>query len=306
MTNPGAPASAADHIEGGRDAQLADLGGAARELLVGAIDMHAHAAPDPFAERRMDARELVQLAREAGMAGLVLKCHEIPTQLLAWALQPEVPELRIVGSIALDRPLGGVNPDAVDAALRIGTRVVWMPTFDTAWSRERFGRWHSRQGPVAVLDEAERLLSECEVVLELIAEHDAVLCTGHLSPLETRILVREARRRSIRTIVTHATSFSIPLEVQQEAASLGAYVEQCGVNMFRPGGLEAYDAIRRDVRAVGSERVILSTDLGQAPNPPPPVGFGLMMERFLDGGFSVEEVRRMTRDNPLAVLGAAE
>ena len=50
-----------------------DLNHEARELLNGAIDLHAHAAPDPFAERKMDARELVAAASEAGMAGVVLK-----------------------------------------------------------------------------------------------------------------------------------------------------------------------------------------------------------------------------------------
>lgn len=62
---------------------LGDLRPEARDLLRGAIDLHAHAGPDPFAERKMDARELVAAASEAGMAGLVLKSHEYPTQSLA-------------------------------------------------------------------------------------------------------------------------------------------------------------------------------------------------------------------------------
>ena len=61
--------------------------------------------------------------------------------------------------------------------------------------------------------------------------------------------------------------------------------------------------MRDDVRAVGPAHVVLSTDLGQAANPAPPVGFGSWIERFLDAGFSAEDVRRMVQSNPAEVLG---
>ena len=47
---------------------LDELRPEARELLRGAIDLHAHAGPDPFAKRRMDAIQLVRAARESGLA----------------------------------------------------------------------------------------------------------------------------------------------------------------------------------------------------------------------------------------------
>ncbi len=274
-----------------------------RALLRGAIDVHVHAAPDPYAERRMDARELVEAAREAGLAALVLKSHEYPTQALAWALDQQFEGIKVHGAIALDHAVGGLNPDALDAALRIGTRVVWWPTFDSAWSRETFGRWHAKAEAIRVLDDGGRLLPVCHTLLDLIGEHGATLCSGHLDPQETLALVMESRRRGIRSIVSHATSFRIPLEVQHRVADAGAFIEQCSVNSFREGGDEAFAAIAADVRAVGPEHVVLSTDLGQAPNPAPPVGFGSWIERFLDAGFSADEVRRMVQTNPAAALG---
>ncbi len=287
-----------------RAEMLSDLREDARELLRGATDIHTHWAPDPFAERKLDARQLVHAANEAGMAGIVLKSHELPSQLLAWALQPEVPGTRIYGAITLDHAVGGLNPDALDASLRIGTTVVWFPTFDSVWSHEHFGRWNARADAVSVLDGAGALIPVVHELLDLIAEHGATLCSGHLSPQETLALVTEARRRGIRSVVSHATPFGITLEVQQALAALGAFVEQAGTNSFREGGDEAAAAMIADVRAVGPEHVILSTDLGQAPNPPEPSGFGSWMERFLDAGFSKDDVRRMVQANPAEVLGA--
>jgi len=286
---------------------MSDLDGlqpAARALLRGAIDLHAHSAPDPFAERKMDARELVAAAVEAEMAGIVLKSHEYPTEPLAWALSSEFPGIEVRGAVALDHGVGGLNPDALEVALRIGTRVVWMPTFDSQWSRETFGRFHSKAEAITILDDAGALVPVVHELLELMAEHDALLCTGHLSPSETGALVEASRGRGIRTVVTHATAFGIPLEVQRRAAELGALVEQCGNVMFREEGAEeATVAILDEVRALGPEHVVLSTDLGQIANPPPPVGLGRWIERFLDVGFSSADVELMVRENPRAALG---
>ncbi len=282
---------------------LGDLRPGARDLLRGAIDLHAHAGPDPFAERKMDARELVAAASEAGMAGLVLKSHEYPTQSLAWALGGEFDGIEVHGAIALDHGVGGLNPDALETALRIGTSVVWLPTFDAAWSRDTFGRFNSKGAPIAILDDSGALVPVVHDLLDLIEEHDALLCSGHLSPEETAAVVEASRGRDIRTVVTHATAFGIPLEIQQRAAELGAFIEQCGNVLFREDSEEPTNAIIEEVRAVGADHVVLSTDLGQAANPPPPYGFGLWIERFLDAGFDAAEVRRMVQDNPRAALG---
>jgi len=287
-------------------ATFEDLSEAARDALRGAIDLHVHAGPDPYAERKLDARGLVDDYASAGLAGFVLKSHEYPTQPLAWALNEEFEGSRgihVTGALALDHAVGGLNPDALEVALRLGTRVIWGPTFDTAWSRERFGRWNSKTPALTLLDAGGGLVEVFEVLLDLIAEHDATLCTGHASPDETLALVRAARGRSIRTVVTHATSFFIPLEVQQACADLGALVEQCGNPIYRDGGEAIRDLMLHEVRELGPEHVVLSTDLGQATNPLPSIGYGYWLQQFLGGGFTAEEVRRMVQENPRAALG---
>ena len=49
------------------------------DLVKGSIDMHAHYGPDPVSARKMGALMGAQLAREAGMRGIVLKCHQYAT-----------------------------------------------------------------------------------------------------------------------------------------------------------------------------------------------------------------------------------
>ncbi len=286
-----------------RDATLDDVREDARELLRGAIDVHVHFAPDAYAVRRMPADALVERAVEAGMGGLVLKAHEYNTQPLAWLLDRQHEQIRVYGGIALDHGVGGLNAEAVSVAMRIGTTMVWMPTFDAqAWRDARPGGRHSPGPGLTVLDESGELVPEVMPILDLIREHDAVLATGHLSTPEVAVLGREARRRGIRTIVTHG-SFYISVEVQQELAGLGAYVEQVATATSHEDGQEQWELIESQVRAVGPEQVILSTDFGQERNPEPPVGFGRWIEHFLDAGYPASDVSRMVRENPAELIG---
>lgn len=190
----------------------------ARSLLHGASDIHVHADPDPYAERKLDFRRTAARAREAGLAGLVLKSHEYPTQPLAWALDDEFSDIAVYGGVALDWGVGGLNPEAVEVALRIGASIVWMPTFDAQhWRTERPGAWHSAQPGISVLDEAGQLLPVCHDILDAIEGHDAVLASGHLSPPETDVLLSAALARGIRSVITHA-SFWTPVELQRSIA----------------------------------------------------------------------------------------
>ncbi len=275
----------------------------AAALLEGAVDMHVHTAPDPYADRRMDARELVEDARKHRLGGVVLKSHEYNTQPLAWLLDEMHDDIDVYGAMSLDHGLGGLNPEAVRVAMRIGTRVVWFPTFDAAhWRSFRPQQFNSQQPPIRILEEGLTLRAEVHAILDELAEHDGVLATGHLSTEETLALVWAARDRDIRTIVTHA-SFWIPTEAQLEMTDLGAYIEQVGGVTLHEGGDEAFAAIAEQVRAVGPQHVVLSTDLGQAQNPPPPEGFGAWIDRFLDEGFGDDEVAAMVRTNPRELVG---
>src|SRR3954451_6707654 len=101
--------------------------GEARRLLEGAVDTHVHSSPD-LVERALDDFAVAQQARERGMAAVVLKNHFFTTALRAQRVESQVPGVRLIGSIVLNQPMGGINPWAVEAAARGGARGVWLPT----------------------------------------------------------------------------------------------------------------------------------------------------------------------------------
>jgi hypothetical protein len=210
--------------------------------------------------------------------------------------------LRVYGALALDYPVGGLNPQAVDVALRIGTSVIWMPTFDARnWRVEQGGRHFNEREPISVLSDGD-LVPACREILDLIGEHDATLASGHLGVDESVALLRDARQRGIRSVVTHA-SFWMPVEAQRELAALGCYVEQSAVAVMGAERAALFDGIAQQVRDVGSEHVVLSSDLGQLSNPAPVLGLAMWAEQFLSAGFDEASVGRMLRDNPRALLG---
>ena len=103
-------------------------------VLTGAIDLHAHHGPDSYA-RQWDAFEVVKLAKERGMRGVVLKNHWTETAGLAQLVRKYGTQgIEVFGSVTLDTPVGGVNPMAVrymaDVEGQLGTdRVDADPRF---------------------------------------------------------------------------------------------------------------------------------------------------------------------------------
>jgi hypothetical protein len=283
------------------------LGSAAAALaqdLRGVVDIHVHSDPDSMA-RSIDAIDVAKLARSRGMRGIVLKNHFESTAALAYVVRKEVPGIEVFGGIVLNRAVGGVNPVAVErmAQLKGGLgRVVWMPTFDA----ENQVRYSKENRPFVSVSRDGKLLPEVNAVLDLISKYQLTLATGHSSPAEVLLLIREARRRGVeRIVVTHGMLPPVamtPVEMR-EAASMGAFVEFVYNAMI--GASKAYSMAQcaDAIRQVGPEHCILSSDLGQAGNPLHPDGLASFLKGLAAAGFSKEQLDAMTRKNPARLLG---
>jgi hypothetical protein len=277
--------------------------------LTGAADLHCHFGPDPHRARSVDAFEAASEAGAAGHRAVVLKSHDSPTPSLAWAVQRAVGDaISVFGGICCDREIGGVNPAAVEVALGLGARIVWLPTLS---SRQDFENGVAAQlgipGPgIVVTDRDDQLLAETHDVLALVKEHDAILATGHVSAAEHYAVVR-AFARSGKVLVTHATEDlagpNLTPAQCRELADLGAWIELCAMTCI--GGLATRTVAEmvETVRAVGVARVTLGTDFGQKINPHPAAGLQTYADALYAEGLSEDEIRRMACANPCELLG---
>jgi len=277
--------------------------------LTGAADLHCHFGPDPHRERSVDAFEAASEAAAAGHRAVVLKAHDSPTPSLAWAVQRDVgDDISVFGGICCDREVGGVNPAAVEVALELGARIVWLPTLS---SRQDFENGIAAQlgipGPgIVVTDTDDQLLAETHEVLALVRQHGAILATGHVSAAEHYAVVREFARRG-KVLVTHATEDlagpNLTPAQCRELADLGAWIELCAMTCIGGLATRTVAAMVETIRKVGVARVTLGTDFGQKINPHPAAGLQTYADALYAEGLSEDEIRRMACNTPCELLG---
>jgi hypothetical protein len=275
-----------------------------QRLLAGTIDIHVHSHPDNV-PRSVDGLEAATQARSRGMRGIVLKNHYDPTAGLAYLARKAAPGLEVFGGVDLNLTVGGMNAAAVEHLTQISGgwgRVVWMSTFDA----ENQVRYSKENRPFVAVSRNGALLPETKTVIGVIAKHDLVLATGHVSAAEGLLLLREAQNQGVRhMVVTHAMNAPILMNVEQmqEAAKLGAYIEFCGSTLAPADAKARIDRYADAIRKIGPEHTILSSDLGQQGNPLPSDGYGEFLAAMRARNFTEAEVAVMSRDNPAALLG---
>jgi hypothetical protein len=276
--------------------------------LTGAADLHCHFGPDAHRARSVDAFAAAREAAAAGHEAIVLKSHDTPTAALAWAVQQEIEGIAVFGGLCCDREIGGVNPAAVEVALRLGARIVWLPTLS---SRQDVVNGVAARlgipGPgLVVTDPDGELLPETREVLALVREHDAVLATGHVSRDEHFAVAKEFAARG-KVLVTHATEElagpNLSAAECAELAALGAWIELCAMTCIGALATRSVAAMIATIRAVGVDRVTLGTDFGQQVNPHPASGLQTYADALYAEGLSEAEIRTMACTNPVALLG---
>ncbi|MEW6549196.1 MAG: DUF6282 family protein [Spirochaetota bacterium] len=291
------------------------------DLLEGAYDLHVHSAPDVL-PRKMDDLEMAQRIVAAGMGGYAIKSHYFCTAERAAMVRKLFPACDAVGTVTLNNAVGGINPNAVEMAARAGAKLVWLPTADSEWERaEVFGGHEGKKlpywaqiviqmkeegvksPPISILKDG-KLIEPVFEMLDIMARKEMILATSHISKPECFALVKEAHARGVkRIVITHVefptTVYSI--DEQEELAKYGAFMEHC-YTTWATGKVDLAVAIEQ-IKALGPERVLLSTDLGQPTAPYPDEGLAIYAQKLLDAGISETAVRAMCVDNPRILLG---
>ena len=239
------------------------------------------------------------------MRAIVFKNHYEQTASLAYLVHKVVPGILVFGGIDLNRTVGGMNPDSVEKmALTTGHlgKFVWMATYDT---RAQVQALKQDRPYVAVSSNGE-LLPETKAVIAMIKKYDLVMATGHNSPEDDLLLIREAKRQGIpHIVVTHPMMTPIHMSIpeMQEAASLGAYLEFVYNGLTGAAKEFGFADYAKAIRAIGVEHCILSSDMGQPANPVHPDGLQLLFEGLRREGFSQSDIAQMSKVNPAKLLG---
>lgn len=273
------------------------------------FDLHVHAAPDVIPRLGTDVQTVAWYA-EAGFRGCVLKGHCEPTTGRAFAAAAGT-DVAVYGSIVLNRSVGGFNPVAVAAALRLGARVVWMPTVDSArhaaahlprpfTGAEAVGSPETFAAPP--LDPSSE--GAIDEILSLISASDAVLATGHLGGDELAWLIPRAHRHGIRRVLVTHPAYSVPALTVDEARSLaemGALLEVTAYQLLHQSGFDR-DRLAHYVRNVGVEHWVLSSDAGQPNSPTPPEALERLIDELAAAGLDRSELLARAGDVPEALI----
>ncbi|MBM3777977.1 MAG: hypothetical protein FJW23_07010 [Acidimicrobiia bacterium] len=288
-------------------------------LLRGAIDVHLHIDPDVSETRAVDAIDIARMkfGRAQGLRGFVIKNHYESTAAVAYLVQKELPGADVFGGIVLNRNQGGINLAAVEyMATQIKGkpfRIVWMPTYDSENAVRRSDR---PDRPFVRVSQNGQLVPEVREMIGLIAKHDLVLATGHLTPEEGLMVVREGRKQGVKhMIVTHPMDAGVFMTEAQmkEAASLGAFLEFDFRNILTgkianpfPTAPIAGGRVEM-IRKLGPEHVIIDEFWSKSSRAPREYGgpdeLAAWVKAMNAQGFSNRELDIMCKENPARLLG---
>jgi hypothetical protein len=282
--------------------------------LAGVIDLHCHSAPDTVA-RSINSFGVVRQAKAAAMRGVVLKNHFVATAALAQLAMEEIGGIEVFGGIVLNRSAGGINAEAVRKMAQVDGhrgRIVWLPTFD-AENQITFSK--ETRPFVSVVKDGKPVPALAEV-LQVIASLDLVFATGHSSPAESLILLDAAKQAGVkRLLVTHVLTDPSRASIEQmkQMAALGAVMEftwlaHLGAPLSQTPGAPVSKAVPienagRAIREVGAEHFLITSDLGQANNPPHAIGLRAFIAALKGEGVTDREIDLVTRQNPSRLLG---
>lgn len=287
------------------------------QLLVGAVDLHCHSGPAAM-PRILGHHEAFQDALEAGFKALLFKDHYyvgMPHCAVLKDIYPDA-DIELYSGVALNNASGGINPHAVDHAIKLGGKIVWMPTFAAknhidAYAAKSFPKTAKPMLPpipLTVLDANGNLIDEAKQILDLIAADDIILAGGHLHVSELAILFEEAVRRGVKKMLVNHPTYIIGCSDEdiRGLVSLGAYIEH-SICMFIPSRAKQHDGqdLVHLIEVAGADRTVLGSDLGLTQAPKPVDGYRMIVSMMLDLQIPKSTIKQVTSTNAAGLLNLA-
>ena len=286
------------------------------QVMKGAIDIHVHGYPEALVDTGWDFAEIAKRAYDANMRAIVCKSMYSDTAPMAYFVQQIIDdyaenhtttsphEFSVFGGIVLNYSVGGLNPMAAKTSAKLGAKIVWLPSHNSAHHKKVLGT----QGGIEVITENGKVVRELQEIFKIIADNDMILDTCHTSTTERMVIIEEAKKFGVKKILITHPQWSVNRaspDQQVEMVKLGAYI-----------GLYLYSAIphfnnptcdRTEfleiIKKVGADKIVLATDFGSMLNPHPVEGMELYIRLLMTLGIDKESVDIMLKKNPAWLLG---
>jgi hypothetical protein len=280
-----------------------------------AFDIHIHSNPSLFTRIGSDI-DIAQHASENNLSAILLKNHFESTVGRAFLADIAVEKTRVFGGLVLNHFTGGINPVAVEHAIKLGAKQIWMPTVDSSAHALVFGRPGGygyqnsdtkikREG-ISIIDEGGNLLAETKTIVELVKNAGVILGTAHLSRNEIFALSRFAQEINFEKLLITHPYFNPPklsVDDQNELAKMGAFIELCGGNLYPIPGVANLSDYLQSISKVGAKSLILSSDAGQPRKSMPAEVLRVFAQCLMEKGVSQNQIDLMTKANPAQMLG---
>jgi hypothetical protein len=215
--------------------------------------------------------------------------------------------------------VGGVNPSAVEAAIKYEARQIWLPTIDSTnhalvtGSVGQHGRGLTIKGGLSdyarkkprlfLLDVEGNLAPALHEIFSMVADADIILNLGHISFKEMTAIVPAAQRAGVKRIICDHPFFScLSLGQQSELADQGVWINFTAGELLPRWWRVSVADFAAAIRNVGVSRAVVSSDCGQLHNPPMVEALRITCQLLLEEDFTADEIKRLLHHNPAELL----
>lgn len=285
-------------------------------LLTGAIDLDCRTGPS-LEPRHFTHDYAAEEAAAAGMTAVAFRDDFYPTTPVAAILEKTVYAdlpLKLLSGVTLNNYVGGLNPYAVEHELMLGGRIIWMPTISAAnhlrmayRSNDDVPAMRPREA-LSVLDARGAITEATREILEIIAEHDAVLASGHLHVSEILPLFEAARavgvtRMLVNQPLHHACATLADIG---ELARDGAFIELTAAALIEgPDRRHTPEFLKSAIDAASPAQIVFSSGLGHTGNLKPVEGLRALIRLCLEHGVEEGAMEMMLAKNAAQLVGLA-
>lgn len=284
-----------------------------------AYDLHFHIGPEIIPRKFNNVDALIE-SEENKIAGIALKNHFYPTVPLIKQSRRQT-KIKLIGSVALNNFIGGMNSEAIYATSLITDDpfIVWFPTvnsenflkkspYEVPWEWVQKDKFSARQSKLVKpvnIKEGKNLNLNVIKVLEIIRRVRAILATGHISANETVQLATKARQVGVKKIIiTHPIYQRIDMSIkdQKNLTKAGCFIELC-YSMYSIDKIPI-SKIAYQINKIGSNQIILSSDVGQKFSTSPSVALTEFCRLLINEGITMDMLYTMLVKNPRRLIEA--